>query len=91
MKIKIEYYGIPRQRVGIASEMLVFDHEQMGIKDIILTIARRHPEFQKHCMDGDEINKNFTVNLNGDKFYQVDDGFAQDGDSLLILSMDAGG
>ncbi|HCA48837.1 MAG: hypothetical protein CMM06_02490 [Rhodopirellula sp.] len=91
MKIKIEYYGIPRQRVGLASEILEFEGEQMGIHDVILAISNRHPEFQQHCMDGTRIDKNFTVNLNGDRFYQEDDGVAHDGDSLLILSMDAGG
>ncbi len=91
MKIKIEYYGIPRQRVGIASEVYEFDQEEMEIHDVILAVARKHPEFQRNCMAGDRLNQHLTVNLNGTRFYQTENGTARDGDALLILSMDAGG
>ena len=91
MKITIEYYGIPRQRVGIAREFYEFDGEEMGIHDVIRTVAKKHPAFEKHCMDGDILNKHMVVNLNGNQFFQSEDGLAPDGDALLILSMDAGG
>ena len=91
MKITIEYYGIPRQRVGIASELYEFDCEEMGIHDVIRIVAKKHPAFEKHCMDDGIVNKHMTVNLNGNQFFHSEDGIARDGDALLILSMDAGG
>ncbi|MBA61665.1 MAG: hypothetical protein CMJ76_04800 [Planctomycetaceae bacterium] len=91
MKIKIEYFGIPRQRVGVASESYEFDGEETGIHDILRAVADKHPAFQQHCMDGETINKHMVVNLNGNQFFQSQDGVTRDGDALLILSMDAGG
>ena len=91
MKITIEYFGIPRQRVGIANEIYEFEQEEIGIQDVIRAVAQKHPAFEKHCMDGNTINRHLTVNLNGNQFFQSEDGIARDGDALLILSMDAGG
>ena len=91
MKIKIEYFGIPRQRVGVATETYEFEREEMGIHEVLRAVAKKHPAFRQHCMDGDSINKHMTVNLNGNQFFQSQEGITRDGDALLILSADAGG
>jgi len=85
--IRIEFYGIPRERTGVGS----LDVEADCVASALRQVARDFPEFAARCMNGDRLAAGLIMNLNGEKFTSDPATRIQDGDSLLILSADVGG
>jgi molybdopterin converting factor small subunit len=85
--IRIEFYGIPRERTGVGSVDLEADCVSMALRQV----GERFPEFANRCMNGDRLAPGLIMNLNGEKFTSDPTTRISDGDSLLILSADVGG
>lgn len=90
MKILVEFFGIPRQRAGRASMEISLD-EPATLGDALQSIANALPEFGRHCLSGDRLRENYIANLGGQRFVTDPAAEISNGDSLLILSADAGG
>lgn len=85
--IRIEFYGIPRQRTGVP--FVDVDADSLGTA--LTRIAERFPEFGQQCLNGDRLADGLIANLNGEEFTTNPAAVIHDGDSLLILSADVGG
>lgn len=87
MKVKIELFGIPRLRAGVSRT------EATGatLGDVFFDLAQRFPEFGEACVCGQCLKPGFTANLGGERFVTDPKTLLKDGDSILLLSMDAGG
>ena len=82
----VEFLGVSRDRAGIA-EMHV-DADTLG--QLLGTLAVRMPGLAELIV-GDRLHPSLAANLNGDRFISDPRTRLGKGDSVLILSADAGG
>jgi molybdopterin converting factor small subunit len=87
MSVHVELFGIPRERAGIAETTA----EGSRLGEVLLDLARRYPRLGETCFEGGRLQAGYVVNLNGQRFVLDPATEVQPGDSLLILSADAGG
>ena len=87
MTVRIEFFGIPRQRAGV--EFLLVDASTIGAA--LQIAAKELPEFGKACLQGDRVQPTVIMNVNGEDFSTDPDRPLENGDTLLIMSADAGG
>jgi len=87
MPIKVEFYGIPRARAGVAETMA----EGHTTGEVLADLASRFPKLAESCIDGQKLRPGYALNLRGDQFLTDQAISLKDGDVLLFLSLDAGG
>lgn len=87
MSVRIEFYGIPRQRAGVDA----IDLDAADLRAALQALDVRLPAFGQTCLQGGRLRPGYVANLNG-RTFTADPGMPlRDGDALLILSTDAGG
>ena len=91
MNVQIEFYGIPRRRAGTGSVLLETGNAGICLGDVLLQLAQQYPKLADDCFDGQQLQASITANLNGNRFVTDADTQLNPGDSLLIMSADAGG
>jgi molybdopterin converting factor small subunit len=82
----VELLGVPRERAGVAE--LDLHAETLG--QLLVALATRFPSFAE-LIAADRLRPSFVANLNGDRFVSDPGTELTEGDSVLILSADAGG
>ena len=82
----VELLGLPRERAGVAE--LELEADTLG--QLLMALAVRFPSFSELIV-ADRLQPSFTANLNGDRFISDPRTRLSEGDSVLILSADAGG
>lgn len=87
VKCRVEFYGIPRARAGVAE--ITVEGESVG--DLLEAIAHRYPRLGETCIDGRVLKAGYTLNLGGQRFLTDPDFRPSDGDVFLFMSLDAGG
>ena len=87
MGVNVEFYGIPRARAGVASATA----EGATLGEVLGDLARQFPGFAADCLADGCLNDGYAANLNGEHFVRDPHLRLGAGDSLLILSSDAGG
>lgn len=87
MQVVVELFGIPRERAGIARTTA----NGRSLGDILVDLAARYPKLAESCINGRQLRPGFTTNLGGDRFVTAPDTILNEGDSVLLLSIDAGG
>jgi molybdopterin converting factor small subunit len=87
MQVAVELFGIPRARAGVAQTTAV-GH---CLGDVLADLARRFPSLAETCIDGRSLRPNFTANLRGQRFVTAPETPLTEGDTVLLLSLDAGG
>ncbi len=76
-----------RARAGVATTTAAGD----CLGDVLADLAARFPDLATTCIDGRQLRPGFTANLDGQRFITDPDTRLEDGDRLLLLSLDAGG
>ncbi len=87
MAVTVEFFGIPRQRAGVAQTVV----EATRFDELLARLALRFPQLAKTCFQGSQLRPTFAANLNGERFIVAPDTPLKPGDAVLILSADAGG
>ena len=87
MTVQVELFGIPRQRAGIART----EAQGTRLEEILMELGQRYPRLAADCIDHGRLQRGCLANLNGQRFVSDPSTPLADGDSLLILSADAGG
>lgn len=87
MSITVELFGIPRARAGV--DRTTSSGSCLG--DVLADLASRFPALAEACIDGRRLRPGFTANLAGQRFVTAPETPLTDGDTVLILSLDAGG
>ena len=87
MSVAVELFGIARARAGVAATTA--DGSTLGA--VLADLAARYPGLAEACIDGCRLRPGFTVNLGGDRFVTAPETKLADGDTVLLLSLDAGG
>jgi molybdopterin converting factor small subunit len=87
MPVVIELYGIARARAGV--ERTTAEGACLG--DVLLDLGKQFPALAETCLNGRCLRPNFLANLGGERFLSAPESPVQEGDTLLLLSTDAGG
>jgi molybdopterin converting factor small subunit len=91
MAIRVEFFGIARQRAGVSELRLESRQAAAPLGELLSEIAIRLPELGRDLIAGGRLHASLTANLDGARFIDDPTTLIRDGQSLLILSADAGG
>ena len=91
MAIVVEFFGIPRARAGVERVEVADERFQMPLSEVLLALAKQLPDFAESCLDGSQLRANFIASIDGQCFVHGDEAMVSSGQSVLILSADAGG
>lgn len=84
--MRVELLGIPRERAGVGE--LELEADTLG--QLLVALAVRFPSLGE-LITADRLQPSVVANLNGDRFVSDPGTELKEGDSVLILSADAGG
>ena len=87
MSIRVEFYGIPRERAGVAS----VDVNAANLGRALREVGRALPALADCCVADGRLLAGYLANINGQRFTTDPSTPLQPGDSVLILSTDVGG
>ena len=87
MLIEVEFFGIPRARAGV--EKATAKGECLG--DVLADLAASFPDLADACIEGQHLRPGYTANLRGERFVTDPETTLSEGDTLLLLNLDAGG
>jgi molybdopterin converting factor small subunit len=87
MQVVVELFGIPRARAGLALTSAVGDN----LGDVLVHLATRFPQLAETCIDGRDLRSGYIANLCNDRFVTSPETPLCEGDTILLLSIDAGG
>jgi molybdopterin converting factor small subunit len=91
MAIRVEFFGIARQRAGVAELTLALPRTEAELGEVLGELAARVPDLGGEWIADGRLHASLTANLDGLRFISDPATVIRDGQSLLILSADAGG
>ena len=91
MAVRVEFYGIARQRAGTSQLALDLVHAEISLGAVLERLASALPDFARECLSGGRLQPQLAANLDGQRFVSDPSAPIRDGQCLLILSADAGG
>ncbi len=94
MRVQVELFGLPRLIAGEKMIMLIFKQDAT-FRDAVRLLAQRYPDMIGDVIqaDGETLQPPNILNLNGRRMiqpHQVDETI-KDGDTIVLMSMSAGG
>jgi len=89
--IKVEFYGIPRQRAGVAMLDVQLEPSEATLGQLMIHLAAQLPDLATDCIVEDRLADGFVANVNGTQFVQDPGATLPPNCSILIMSADAGG
>ena len=90
-EITVEFFGVPRRRAGVAGTVLEMSSEKVLLADLLTQLAAQFPGFADCLSEKQELRKEYVVNVDGDRFLSGGSEVISVGQTVLILSSDAGG
>lgn len=91
MPIRVEFYGLARQRAGVAETAVSAPVGQLSLADVLRDLSGRFPGLAGERFGEGCLPPELTVNIDGQRFVRDPTVRIFDGQSLLIMSSDAGG
>ena len=92
VKVKVELFGTPRLHCGRTAVELAVTHPANREK-LVAVLAEQCPSLVGHGLKADltDLEDGYVFNRNGLAFLGDSDFILDDGDSLLLISSQAGG
>lgn len=87
MPVVVELFGIARARAGVAQTTA----EGTCLGDVLADLASRFPGLAESCIAGRGLRPGFLANLGGRQFVTQEATPLEEGDTVLLLPLDAGG
>jgi molybdopterin converting factor small subunit len=87
MQVAVEFFGIPRARAGTATATAL----GATLGDVLADLVRQFPLLGETCVDGRKLRAGYIVNLGAERFVTSSDTRLREGDTVLLMSLDAGG
>jgi molybdopterin converting factor small subunit len=87
MQVAVELFGIPQARAGLAQTSAVGSN----LGEVLADLARQFPALAETCIDGRALRPGFVANLSAERFVTSPETPLKEGDTVLLLSLDAGG
>ena len=90
-KVDVEFYGVPRQRAGVDGVQLAFPTSSVVAADVIEALVRRFPTLSNGCLENGWLHASCAANVDGCDFISDPTTPLSCGQTLLVMSADAGG
>ena len=94
LRVQVELFGLPRLIAGEKMIMLTFKQDAT-FRDTVRALAQKYPDMIGDVIqaDGETLQPPNILNLNGRRMIQPDqvDETIKDGDTIVLMSMSAGG
>jgi molybdopterin converting factor small subunit len=90
MAIRVEFFGIARQRAGRADLEVKSGGIPLQLQTVLSEVVQQVPGLSE-LMQAGRLDASLAANLDGNQFVSDPETTIQDGQSLIILSADAGG
>ena len=87
MQVEVELFGIPRARAGVVRTTA----EGRDLGDVLADLAAKYPRLAETCIDGRSLRSGYVVNLGAKQFVTSPETPLTEGESVLLMSLDAGG
>ncbi len=87
MSVIVEFFGIPRERAGVAMCVV----EATTLSEALQAAGNKYPQFAESCLDDDTPRAGYLVNINGVLFTTNPQTALKSNDAVLFLSADVGG
>lgn len=87
MTIRVELYGIVRERVGVEA----IDVEAATLGEVFTELEKHSAAFASACLENGTLRAGYLANIDGRTFTTDIDTPVTDGTTVLLLSADAGG
>lgn len=91
MAIRIEFYGIARQRTQTPDVNIPDSDAAMTLGQLLQHVAGLFPDLKDECISGERLQAGFVANIDGQHFVSDPTQIVKPGQSVLIMSADAGG
>lgn len=91
MSVRIEFYGIPRQRAGVAETVIKSSGPDVCLGEVLQQLADSFPGLAETCIENGRLRRGYTINIAGDRFVGDPETRVTSGETLLLMSADAGG
>ena len=89
--IRVEFFGVPRARAGVDQLTLDLNGPSVSLRQVLDSLTRQLPGLGAEDWLHREFGRSVSANLNGERFVRALEERVQEGDSVLLLSADAGG
>ena len=90
-EVAVEFYGVPRQRAGVERVGLVFSTCRVKASDVIGALVQRFPALRDGCLQDGWLHPACAANVDGVGFISDPSTLLSTGQTLLVMSADAGG
>lgn len=90
-QITIELFGVARLRAGVAEMQVDVPAIPCRLGDVFHFLQSHQPALGEVLFDKGQLRKEFVCNISGKNFTRARDYEILIGDSVLIMSSDAGG
>lgn len=87
MAVRVELFGICRERAGAAE----VDASGHSLGEVLNELGARYPRLAADCIEGGSLRPGYIANLRGERFVSDPATPLDEGDWLLLMSIDAGG
>ena len=91
MSVRVEFYGMARQRAGAAQCELDTAGGPLCLSQILRRLENQYPALVGVCLRDGQLCSGYIANLDGLQFVRDPATPVQPGQAVLILSADAGG
>jgi molybdopterin converting factor small subunit len=91
MTIRVEFFGIARQRTAVAACDCECTAAGRTLTDLLRELGIRFPAFAAEVLRDGQLRQEFIANRNSDEFLRDGGAVISAGETILILSTDAGG
>jgi sulfur-carrier protein len=92
MTIRVELFGIARQRAGLKRLELDSDKPHATLHDVLQLLGQAAPQLRESgLLTSSGLHPTLAANVGGERFVRDPATIIRDGQSLLIMSADAGG
>ena len=91
MEIRVEFFGIPRARAGVAETVCNAPAGRLSAGELLTQLADRFPDLAAACFEGDRLAAQYAMNIDGEQFVDDPQTTLRAGQAVLIMSADAGG
>ena len=91
MAIRVEFFGIARERAGQNELKIDVDSLPLPLGEVLRCVASRVPMLGRELIAEGKLHPSLAINVDGARFVRDPQTMIRDGQSVLILSADAGG
>ena len=90
MEIQVEFFGIPRKRAGQPDTALSLTAPAtLGM--VLEELGQRFPGLEGECIERGALRPGYLASIDGERFVTDPSEAIAEGNSVLILSAEAGG